>query len=63
MEAAGGEGASPNGAPAETGGDVPDERLEKHEAALSVDSKDRDHTPTDDADLNPHTIVSEKGYD
>lgn len=60
MEAAEGEGASPNGAPSEAGGGVPDERSEKHEAALSVDSKDRDRTPTDDADLNPHKIVSEK---
>ena len=58
MEAAAGEGTSPNGAQAEA--DVSDEKSARHEAALSMDSKDRDHTPSDNADMNPHATVSEK---
>jgi hypothetical protein len=54
MEAAAGEGTPPNGAPAEAEADITDEKSERHEATLSVDSKDRGHTPTDNADNNPH---------
>jgi len=55
VEAATGEKTPSNGAPAES-----DEKSERREATLSVDSKDRDHTPGDNADMNPHGIVSEK---
>ena len=58
VEAAAGEGTSPNGAPAEA--DVSDEKSDRREATLSVDSKDRDHTPGDNPDMNSHAIVSEK---
>jgi hypothetical protein len=53
-EAAAGEGRPPTGTPTEAEGDISDEKLEKHEATLSVDSKERDRTSTDSADKNSH---------
>lgn len=58
VEAAAGEGTSHNGASAEA--EVSDEKSERHEATLSVDSKDRDHTPVDNTDDNSHAKVTEK---
>ncbi len=54
MEAAAGEGRPPTGAPAEAEADISDEKSERHEATLSVDSKERDRTSTDSAGKNPH---------
>ncbi len=53
-EAAAGEGTPPNEAPAEAEADISDEKSERHEATLSVDSKDRDRTSTDSAVKNSH---------
>ena len=53
-EAAAGEGRPPTGTPTEVGEDISDEKSERHEATLSVDSKERDRTSTDSADKNSH---------
>jgi hypothetical protein len=61
-EAAAGEGIPPTEAPAEAEAeaDISDEKSERHEATLSVDSKERDRTSTDSADKNPHAGAQEK---
>jgi EmrB/QacA subfamily drug resistance transporter len=59
-EAAAGEGTAHNGASAEAEADISDEKSERHEATLSVDSKDRDHTPVDNADEKSHAKAPEK---
>lgn len=51
-EAAASEG--PNGAPAEAEADISDEKSERHEATISVDSKEQDRKSADSADKNPH---------
>ena len=45
-EAAAGEGSPPTEASAGAEADISDEKSERHEATLSVDSKERDHTST-----------------
>lgn len=52
-EAAAAEGSPPTGAPAEAEADISDEKSERHEGTLSVDSKERDRKSTDSADKNP----------
>lgn len=59
-EAAVGEGIPPTGASAEAEADISDEKSERHEATLSVDSKERDHTSTDSADTHSHAGALEK---
>lgn len=46
----------PNGAPAEAEAeaDISDEKSERHEATISVDSKEQDRKSADSADKNPH---------
>ncbi|KAF8503316.1 major facilitator superfamily domain-containing protein [Russula emetica] len=55
-EAAAGEERPPTGAPAEAEAEISDEKSERHEATLSVDSKERDRTSTDSTDKksSPH---------
>jgi hypothetical protein len=55
-EAAAGEERPSTGAPAEAEAEISDEKLERHEATLSVDSKERDRTSTDSTDKksSPH---------
>ncbi len=53
-EAAAGEGRPPTGEPAEAEADISDEKSERHDATLSVDSKERDRKSTDSADKNAH---------
>jgi hypothetical protein len=57
-EAAAGEGSLPTEGPAEA--DISDEKSERHEATLSVDSKERDRTSTDSTDKNPQAGAQEK---
>ena len=59
-EAAAGEGRPSTGAPAEAEADISDEKSERHEATLSVDSKDQDRKSSDSADKNPHADAKEK---
>jgi hypothetical protein len=59
-EAAAGEGGPPTGAPAEAEADISDEKSERHEPTLSVDSKERDRKSTDSADKNHHAGAYEK---
>lgn len=59
-EAAAGEGSPPTGAPAEAEAGISDEKSERHEATLPVDSKERDRTSTDSAHKNHHASAYEK---
>ena len=59
-EAAAGEGSLPTEGPAEAEADISDEKSERHEATLSVDSKERDRTSTDSTDKNPQAGAQEK---
>jgi hypothetical protein len=53
-EAAADEGRPPTGAPTEAEADISDEKSERHEATLSVDSKERGRASSDSADKNAH---------
>lgn len=59
-EAVAGEERPPTGAPAEEEADISDEKSERHEATLSVDSKERDRKSNDIADKSPHASSLEK---